>query len=165
MNILNKLLSNGFLLFVPILIWNLILTKYLPKSYDPRTFDNGIPQFLLIGENIFRTVIFLLPLFVKISITGGSEKIGFLIFVIGVLIYFTSWLFLIIAPESGWSKSAIGFTAPAWTIIVWLYGFALVINSYYFNVIYNKWHYLVPSILMMVFHTTHSYLVYLKNVK
>ncbi len=157
--------SNGFLLLIPILIWNFTLYKYLPSVYDPEKFDEGIPGFILAGENLFRMLIFIMPFFIKMNYSSSSGRIGMVVFVLGVLIYFISWILIIKFPGSWWFKSIVGFSAPAFTIIIWLIGFTLMTGSFYFEFRYSKWFYLIPSVLMILFHTTHSYLVYLKNVK
>lgn len=161
MLLLIKLISsNGFILFIPILLWNLVLTRYLPQAYKPKEFDIGIPAYVLIGEGIFRALIFGLPLFMRVNFKRPESRIGISIFIIGVSYYFLSWLLLILVPESSWSKSLIGFMAPAYSIIIWLFGFSLIVESYYFNIDYAKWHFILPACLMTCFHTFHSYLKY-----
>lgn len=165
MEILKVILTNGFIPFIPILIWNILFVKYLPAAYNPKTFDNGIPKFVLVGEGIFRIMIFLMPFFIKVNVSSDIGKIGLIIFLFGVLIYFTSWILIIKKTDSKWCNNIIGFTAPAHTIIIWLIGFSLMAESYYFDIKFSKWYYIVPSILMTVFHTYHSFLVYKKEVE
>jgi hypothetical protein len=37
------------------------------------------------------------------------------LFTAGTLVYFASWVILMVAPGSSWSTSALGFVAPAHT--------------------------------------------------
>lgn len=63
----DMILSNAFLLLIPIFVWNALFWSKLPPEYEEKSFDRGVPKFLLILENIFRIVIFSLPLFMHID--------------------------------------------------------------------------------------------------
>jgi hypothetical protein len=54
-----------------------------------------------------------------------------------MIIYFASWLLLIVRPDAAWSRSAAGLLAPAYTPLIWLAGIALVGGS---------WPYELPSL-------------------
>jgi hypothetical protein len=163
MNILKIIFTNGYILIIPILFWNIIFTAKLPPAYAPKSFNTNIPMFLLIGENIFRTVIFVFPFLFKININLIQGKQGLIVYLFGSLFYYASWLLLIYSPNSLWSKSLFGFAAPAWTPIIWLVGIALMADSYYFKITYNKWHFIIPCIIFSIFHVTHSVLAYLRS--
>ena len=157
---LRKILTNGYIALLPIFIWNIFLTSKLPPAYDPILFNSNIPFFIVAGENIFRSIIFLLPLFFRLNLTSSLNKKGVIIFSFGVAVYFSSWLVLIYAPNSGWSNSILGFTAPAYTPIIWLVGLSLLVESYYLKCVYSKWHYILPSIAFLIFHVSHTVYVY-----
>lgn len=163
MNIAKIIYSNGFVLLIPIFVWNIIFASKLPHAFDIKNFDIDIPRFLLIGENIFRVIIFTLPLLFKIDISTTTGKLGLALYIIGSLIYFVSWLLLIYAPNSLWSISIFGFTAPAYTPIIWLVGIALMADSYNFSIKYIRWHYIIPCIIFIILHVMHSILVYLRT--
>lgn len=165
MELLKTILSNGFIMFIPILVWNFALVKYLPKEYNPKTFDILIPPMLLAVEGFFRFLIFVIPFFIKTNYSTGIGKIGFTIYLIGVLIYFSSWIVIITLPHDIWSNNFLIFAAPAHTIIIWLIGFSLIADSYYFHIKFSRWHYIVPALLMTFTHTYHAYLVYLRELK
>ncbi|NLD94208.1 MAG: hypothetical protein GX639_16240 [Fibrobacter sp.] len=154
--LLKQICSNGFALFIPIFLWNLIFLKKLPPVFENKTFDKNIPKYVLIGESIFRAIIFVIPILTEINFTKISESIGIYIFITGVIVYFLTWLFLIYYPDSKWSKSIIGFCAPAFTPIIWLVGFAFTVNKFNININYNIWFYLAPSIIFVFFHVVHS---------
>jgi hypothetical protein len=160
MGIITHIISNGAFLFIPIFAWNIIFTRYLPPAYEAKSFDVNVSRFILIGEGIFRTIIFGMPLFMKLNFTNHSGRVGLWLFLCGVCIYFLSWILLILFPGSSYGKSLLGFTAPAYTIIIWLIGFALIADSYYVNIAYSKWHFIVPSIIMTCFHFAHSLIAY-----
>ncbi|HYH02385.1 MAG TPA: hypothetical protein VEC37_04745 [Bacillota bacterium] len=162
-SVFQTILTNGFLPLLPIFLWNLCLTAKLPPAYEPKNFDSNIPGLLLRGEDFFRAIIFLLPLFFKINVSTAPGKLGLIIYIAGSLVYYFSWLALVFAPRSLWSKSLLGFAAPAYTPVIWLTGISLMADTYYFNLAYSTWHYLVPCILFSLFHVSHTWLVYLKN--
>ncbi len=162
MNTVKKIISNGYILLIPILIWNLSFTSKLPPAYDLKNFNSNIPILILIGENLFRSIIFILPLFIKLSIGNKAEKFGFIVYIFGSLCYYISWVILIYAPNSLWSNGFYGFAAPSYTPIIWLIGMSLMANSYYFKVKYMKWHFIIPSVAFSIFHITHTLIVYLR---
>lgn len=162
MGLIKAILTNGYIPLIPILAWNIIFVSKLPPAYDPQSFNKDIPLFLVIGENLFRTIIFVLPLFFKTNIATAQGKQGLIIYILGTVLYFAAWLLQMYAPNSLLSKSVFGFTAPAYMPIIWLIGISLLADSYYFNFIYSKWHYILPSIVFSIFHVAHTYLVYLR---
>lgn len=54
------------LLTIPILAWNLAFTRYLPSPLTPAEFWNDIPRGMVIGENVFRTLVSVLPFFMPL---------------------------------------------------------------------------------------------------
>jgi hypothetical protein len=163
MNVIKAILTNGCIPLLPIFAWNIIFVSKLPPAYDPKSFNDGIPSLLLLGENLFRTIIFVFPLLFKINIGTTQGKQGLIVYILGIFLYFASWLLQIYAPNLLLSKSMFGFAAPAYLPILWLIGISLMANSYYFNFIYSKWHYILPCIVFSIFHVTHTYLVYLRT--
>lgn len=155
-----KFLSNGYIPIIPILAWNALFVSSLPPAFDPKSFNNGIPSAIMVGENLFRAAVFLLPLFFKLNISTSIGKAGLIVYIGGTSLYFLSWLIQIIAPNSLWSTSLLGFTAPAYTPIVWLVGLSLMADSYYFKATYSKWHLILPSIAFSFFHVYHTIFVY-----
>lgn len=160
MNILFKILSNGYVPLIPIIIWNALLTSKLPPVFDPKSFNSDIPLLIMVGENLFRAIIFMMPLFFRIKISIPMGKAGIIIFLFGVLLYFLSWLMLIYFPDSVWSTSVLGFSAPAYTPLIWLVGLSLMADSYYFKISYSKWHFILPSLVFSFFHVFHAVYVY-----
>ncbi|WP_428665584.1 hypothetical protein [Runella sp.] len=162
-SLIRKYFYNCFLLTLPILIWNLALTNSLPKTFQPEIFWNTIPLFLAYGENTARTVVFILTLFMPLHIVTPTQRKGLLIYVSGLLIYFISWLLLIFFPSSAWSNSIIGFSAPAYTPLLWLTGIGLMGNSFYFSLPYKRWIFLTVSVIFLVFHNLHTCLIYYRT--
>jgi len=159
MGLMKKILSNGYIAILPILFWNIFLTSKLPKAFDPKVFNSDIPLAIIICENIFRTLIFLMPLFFRLNITSSIHIKGVVIYSFGVLLYFVSWLLLIYEPTSIWSTSILGFAAPSYTPVIWLIGLSMLVKSYTFNWVYSKWHFILPSIAFSIFPTQFMYII------
>lgn len=157
---MKELLSNGYIALLPIIFCNIFLTSKLPAAFHPKLFNNNIPLTIIIGENIFRSIIFIMPLFFRLNMTSSVNKKGAVIYFFGVALYLASWLALIYAPNSVWSNSMLGFTAPSYTPLIWLIGLSLLVNSYNLKWVYSKWHFILPSIAFSTFHVSHTVYVY-----
>ncbi|WP_444996000.1 hypothetical protein [Aliikangiella sp. IMCC44359] len=159
MRILKILLTNGFLLIIPVLIWNLVFTSQLPSAYQSPGFDESTSAFIIGGENFFRIIIFIMPLLFQMSFKDKIQKQGLKLFLIGCFVYCLSWLMLLYWPESNWSQSLLGFSAPALTPVIWLVGLSLMVKRYYFAR-FSPWHYILPTIGFSIFHALHVFDAY-----
>lgn len=160
---IKKYSLNCFLLTLPIMVWNIVLTRKLPQDFQPAIFWKDIPAFLTYGENISRTMVFILTLLMPLRISTLTQKRGLFLYVGGTLLYFASWVVLIIFPNSAWSNSIIGFTAPAYTPLFWLIGIGLIGNSFYFNLPYRHWFFISISFIFLLFHNFHAITIYLRT--
>jgi len=163
MHLLQKIMTNGYLLIIPIIIWNMAFFSYLPPPFKPENFNSDIPLWITVGENLFRAVLFIFPVFFKINIKTSLKNKGLITYLSGVVLYFSSWLAIIFSPASAWSSSILGFSAPAYTPIIWILGLSMMVDSYYFKFTYSKWHFLLPSMSLLVFHISHVIYVYNRN--
>ena len=102
---------------------------------------------------------FLMPLEVA---TGGQRR-GLLLFPVGTVFYVLAWVPLMIAPESPWSTSWLGFVAPAYTPLVWLTGLGLIGRRLYVPSPYRRWMYVALACGFVAFHVTHTSIVYARN--
>ena len=160
---IKKYSLNCFILTIPILIWNLVLAGKLPQEFQPEIFWKDIPAFLTFGENISRTVVFILTALMPLSISTNTQKKGLLLFFGGTILYFVSWLALMYFPDSGWCRSIFGFMAPAYLPLVWLTGIGLIGNSFYFRLPYRPWIFLSIAWLFMIFHNVHVAIIYFRT--
>jgi hypothetical protein len=154
-------LLNCFLLLVPVLIWNFIFYKKLPELFQNEKWDS-IRKPVIITENIIRFCVFIFPLFIKLEVRTELQFSGLVIYEIGLLVYFGSWLLQIFFQNTRWSKSLIGFMAPAFTSIIWLAGIGLIGRSLTFALIYDYRYFLLLSFMFVIIHSMHAYLVYKK---
>lgn len=112
---------------------------------------------------MFRVLFFLLLFLMPLE--KGKQRgklVGWLLYAVGLCIYFLSWLPLIYYPESSWAKSLAGFTAPAWTPGIWKLGIACIGNSFSFGIPFKRWIVFSASILFPTFHKLHNYLVFMR---
>jgi hypothetical protein len=158
-------LLNCMLLLLPIMAWDLIFTSKLPLKYSAEIFWKDIPSFIAYGENIFRLLVFLLPILMPLRIETQNQKIGLWIYSAGTAIYFLAWLAQIYFPRSAWSLSAFGFLAPSYTPLIWLIGIGLIGSAFYFSIPFRPWMYAVISITFIGFHLSHAMTIYLRNLR
>lgn len=157
---IRKYLSNCFLLLIPLFLWNIILVGYLPQTYSPDIFWKDIPNWIGYSENILRILVFAFPVIMIFSLKTRLQKIGFGIYLVGSIIYFLSWILVIIYPQSNWTTSLIGFMAPAYTTLIFFIGIGLIGNKAYFRFPYLSKLYIFLSILFVMFHSLHTYIIF-----
>jgi len=141
--------SGFFLVLGPILVWNAIFSSKL--THPTFEFDETIPQWVLLTENVVRLAVMILPLFMPLRWDTPQSQIEMVVYWLGVLVYFASWIPLIVAPDSAWSNSLIGFLAPAYTPLIWLVGIGLIAGW---------WPYLILSVIFVGIHLRHWGWVY-----
>ncbi len=135
---------NCLWLLVPILAWNAIFSIKL--AHPAFEFDEAVPQWVLLLENLLRVAVMLLPLFMPLRWDTFQSRVGIAVYLIGLAIYFASWIPLMVAPESAWSSSLLGFLAPAYTPLLWLVGIGLISGW---------WPYLVLAVAFVGIHMIH----------
>lgn len=155
-------LSCGLLL-IPASVWNIALAGYLPPSFAPAVFWRGIPAPLALAENGLRLAVFALPFLMPLDRQAPARLRASLVFAAGTLLYFASWLALILFPSSSWSASALGFTAPAYTPAAWLLGIALFGRRLFWGTFYRWWMYAVVSAAFLAAHLSHAALVFART--
>jgi hypothetical protein len=156
-------LLNCLLLLLPIMAWNLIFASKLPRAYSEEVFSKGIPSFITNGENVFRLIVFIFPVFMPLRIETQSQRLGLWLYIIGTAVYFLSWLAQMYFPQSAWCLSVWGFLAPAHTPLIWLAGIGLLGSTLYFSSPYRSWMYIALSVIFIGFHLSHAMTVYSRN--
>ena len=154
------LLRNGALLIIPPMVITFGLWGILPVAYSPDLFWKGIPEWLGLFENIFRTVVFSLPAILYFGKREKGQPLGWYLYFGGLAIYLGSYLAQIVYPNSAWSQSIIGFTAPAWSTIVFFTGIGLVCVRSWLPIPWHRAIYLLSALIFLLFHTGHAGLVY-----
>ncbi|MCX2764697.1 hypothetical protein [Aquimarina muelleri] len=158
----NKYLSTCFLLLISIFIWNIVFINYLPKGYGNDALWEDIPLLIKYSENISKVIVLALPAIMVLSLKTKLQKIGFIIYCIGLALYFLSWIVMIVCPNCNWSESLIGFMAPAYTTIIWFVGIGLIGNQSFFKIKYLPALYISLSVFFVIIHSLHAYIVFHK---
>ncbi len=163
-NKMTRYLANCILLTVPILLWNIAFSSQLPRAYSPEVFWANIPSVITIPENVLRLVVLMLPVLMPLVLTKQSQRTGLVVYLVGVGLYFLSWIPLMLFPDSAWSTSLIGFLAPAYTPLIWAIGIGLIGDSLYLPVAYRSRVYIIVSGLFVCAHCSHVILVYSRRL-
>jgi hypothetical protein len=109
--------------------------------------DANSPAWLLAAENVTRIIVLAFPLVLPLRIQDAVSKTGLVIFVMGTIIYFVTWIPLIWMPDSIWSQSSMGLLASRLTPLLPFLGIALIGRSIPYAVI---------SVLFISLHTLHG---------
>lgn len=125
-------------------------------------FWKDIPPLIGNTKNILRIIVFMLPLVMTFSLKSRQQKIGFVLFLAGLILYFSSWLMQIYLPESNWSNSIFGFMAPAYTTLIWFVGIGLIGNTSVLKIPFISHIYIGSSLAFVIVHSIHTYIVYMR---
>jgi len=156
--------QNTFWLLLPIIAFNVVFVRRLPRRYQTEVFWKNIPSWISVPENLSRLLVFLLPLIMRFGPTSPSQQLGCWLYIGGISLYFASWGAQIFWPESPWSTSAAGFMGPSYTPILWLAGIGLIGDSLTIpKVPCRSWVYPVVAIIFLVFHNLHAWLVHARH--
>ena len=150
-------------LTVPIVVWNLALTRFLPPALASLEFSRDIPPLVTYGENTLRIAVMVVPFLMPLEVATVGQRRGLLLFAVGTIVYFVSWIPLMIMPHSAWSTSWLGFVAPAYTPLVWLAGLGLIGRRFYLPSPFTWWMYGGLACGFVAFHATHTSIVYART--
>ena len=150
-----KYLLNCFILALPVLIWNVVLTDKLPAAFQPGIFRRDISPLIMLVENVSRSMLFLIMLLFPLQMTDRLQRRGLLVYLAGLLMYFSSWLMIIYFPDTPWSRSRSGFLAPAYTPLIWLAGIGMLSGKPFIALPFIKQSYLIIAIVFTIFHCEH----------
>jgi hypothetical protein len=152
--------ANCFLLLVPVFIWNICLAGALPLPYSPGLFNKDVPAPLLLAENCLRLPLFAFPLIMRLGLSSQQQRTGLAVYVVGVVLYAISWLVQIRVPQSPWSRSTAGFSAPAYTSAMWLAGIGMIGEHSFIEWTYRPQFYFGLVAAFVFVHTAHAFTAY-----
>jgi len=158
MEFINNYKNNCFWFFIPVIISNVIFTKYLPEYYL-----KNINHPIVTIETIARTITIAFSVIMAINLNNKLGKIGLIVYIIGVLIYFCSYFIVIKIPAISFNNNLIVLLAPYWTSVLWLVGIGLLGNKLFVNIPYHYAAYIAISIIFTIIHSIHGYMCY--NIK
>lgn len=156
---ISSYMLNCFLLLIPIFLWDLIFVNSLPRYYSDASWD-AIPTGIMYAENILKIGVFTFPIVMQFSLKTKKQKLGFGLYLLGIIVYFSSWAAQIYFPESAWSISLPGRMAPAYTTLPWFIGIGLIGNKTFFKLRLVSLGYILLSIVFVVFHSLHAYFAF-----
>ncbi|MGL1936353.1 MAG: hypothetical protein OCD01_15085 [Fibrobacterales bacterium] len=153
-------LKNCFYLVIPILIGNILWSDLLPAPFQENYFWKDIPWVVSLGEHSTRIVLLSMLLFIPFSLKASLARAGFMLFILGTILYGFSWVALIHFPDSFWSSHTFGFSAPAYTPILWLSGLGCISIATLGVRSIRTMLFLISSLLFIFFHLTHTLTIY-----
>lgn len=158
------LLRNGAWLVIPPMVITFGLWGALPTPYSLEVFWKDTPEWLGFLENTFRVLVFGLPAILYFGKKERGQPLGWYLYVGGLAVYLVSYLLQILFPNSGWSQSLIGFTAPAWSTLFWFVGVGLVCVRSWLPIPWHRAIYLGSAFFFLIFHIGHAGLVFFNVV-
>jgi hypothetical protein len=155
LELINNYKNNCFWFFIPVIIFNIIFTKYLPDFY----LENIIHPIVTI-ETIARITTIAFSAIMTIKLDNKTGKVGLVLYVIGVFIYFCSYFIVIKIPAISFNNNFIVLLAPYWTSVLWLIGIGLLGNKLFINIPYHYVAYIILSIVFAIIHSIHGYICF-----
>ena len=153
--IIQYLYSNCFLLFIPVILFDILFTKYLPELYLKNISHTIVPI-----ETAVRILLIALSSIMKINIQNRKGKIGVLIYITGLFLYFVSYFVLINHADAVVGKNMILHLSGYWTAMIWLIGIGLIGNRLFVKIPYHYSLYIILSILFGMMHTYYGYILF-----
>ena len=153
--IIQYLYSSCFLLFIPVILFDVAFTKYLPEQYL-----KNIPHIVVPIEAAVRLVLIALAAVMKINVQDKKGKAGFGIYIAGLTAYFASYFVLISYADTTVGKNMILQLSGYWTATLWLIGIGLTGNRLFVKVPYHYAVYIILSMLFGILHTYYGYILF-----
>jgi len=137
-----------------------------PTALTPAEFNAGIPDILLWGELIGRVFVFAMPLFFSTGLVTKAQKSGLYLYIFGVAAYCLTYGTQNYLPDSLWSTTLIGFTASAYTNLVWMVGLGLMGQEFYppIRLRYRPILYIASATIFIMLHVTHLIIYFRLNL-
>jgi hypothetical protein len=152
---MNNYKNNCFWFFIPVIIFNIIFTKYLPAHYL-----KNIKHPIVAMETTARIITIAFSIIMAITLDEKKKKIGLIVYIAGILIYFCSYFIVIKVPATSFNNNLIVLLAPYWTSVLWLIGIGLLGNKLFLNIPYHYAVYIIISIIFAIIHSIHGYICY-----
>jgi hypothetical protein len=152
---INNYKANCFWFFIPVFIFNIIFTKYLPEYYL-----KNIKHPIVTIETIARIITIALSIIMAVEPDSKTGKTGLVVYIIGILIYFCSYFIVIKVPAISFHNNLIVLLSPYWTSALWLIGIGLLGNKLFLNIPYHYTIYIIISTVFAIIHSIHGYICY-----
>jgi len=139
---------NCFLLVIPVLLWNALFSDKLPEGYFS---DARVPRVIVNLEKTLRLLVLGFPILLPLQVDDLYGTAGLAVYVVGLVSYCASWVMQMYNRETRWSQSAIGILAPAYTVLIWMVGIALIGHSGVYALL---------AVVFTFIHTWHKVMVF-----
>ena len=80
---------NGFVLIVPLLVWNALMWPQLPADAGG---TEAVPLVLDVAEQGLRLIVLAMPLGLRLEYRGRRGVAGLLLYVLGLAVYALTWI-------------------------------------------------------------------------
>jgi hypothetical protein len=130
-----------------------MVTKYLPVFYLKK-----INHPIVAMETVARIITIVFSVVMAIKLDNKIGKIGLIVYIVGVLVYFCSYFIAIKIPAITFHNNFVILLAPYWTSVLWLIGIGLLGNKLFINIPYHYNAYLLISIVFAIIHSIHGYI-------
>jgi hypothetical protein len=144
---------------VPPLAISVGLWSKLPGAYG-NAFWDIVPSYVSVPEHVLRLAAFALAALLTFGVDTPRQRWGLLTYLIGLCLYAGSYVVEIQFPDSAWSRSAIGFLAPAWTPLLWFAGIGLMTDDSYSPRRFRGAHFVIVTMAFVGVHVTHAAIVF-----
>jgi hypothetical protein len=114
---------NGFVLIVPLLVWNAVMWPRLPAGAGG---GQAVPLLLDVAEQGLRLIVVAMPLWLRLEYSGRRGVVGLLLYGIGLVVYALTWIPWFLDPEQ---VSLLLLLGPAVTPLMVLAGIAVLARS------------------------------------
>jgi len=155
-----RYLLSCFLLLIPVLLWKLIFTPYLPEVFRNADLWNNTPRLIKWGEYLLGVLVFILPFFMPLQVKSKIQRTGLSVYLTGLVVFLFAWRPLILYPDGSWSNSLMGFIVPDIALLMVFTGIGLIGKRLFFNVRYHSLVYILISFVYILFHSIHFFVVY-----
>jgi hypothetical protein len=136
------------------MLLNILCTEYLPEYYL-----KSISHIIIPIEMVVRIILVALSTVMMIDIKDRIGKTGFIIYLVGLVIYFTSYFILINYSDTVVGKNIIVQLSGYWTAMIWLIGIGLTGKKLFVKIPYHYTLYIILSVLFGMIHTCHGYIL------
>jgi hypothetical protein len=120
---------SGFVLIVPLLVWNAVMWPQLPGDAGG---SQAVPLLLEVAEHGLRLIVLAMPLWLRLEYRGRRGVVGLLLYGFGLVVYALTWIPWLFDSEQ---VSLLLLLGPAVTPLMVFTGIAVLARSPAYGVV------------------------------